>query len=346
MPTITNATLAAIAEQVDRRNGILQKFINEFTPTSWANVLADVRAGKAKQRYAVGDELITTYTLNGVSYEFPWVVLDNDRECEWEDGTKHPGLWLGAKYGTAEAVQFDAPEGIVATEETAAADVVYCGVSGTTYTILSLAVGATIPYGSYERVLKGSINNKDVYRYGYNRWRDCGQRQWLNSGAPVGEWWESTHFGDNAPTQLNDYPGFMAGFPSDFLAVVKPIKIKTALNTATDGGGSDVTIDTFFMQSLEEMYAEPQIADVEGPYFPWWKIATGLDAPTRGTGSNPNDARKIRKVNAPTGSAVYIRTRSCSRSNANSAWVCYSGGYFDSNVSYSTCSTLPACVIS
>ncbi len=71
MSTITNATLAAIAEQVDRRNGILQKFINEFTPTSWANVLADVRAGKAKQRYAIGDEQKGTYVYHGQDYDCP-----------------------------------------------------------------------------------------------------------------------------------------------------------------------------------------------------------------------------------------------------------------------------------
>ena len=346
MATMTNATLAAIAQQVDRRNSILQKFINEYTPTTWANVLADVRAGKAKQKYAVGDELVTTYLFNNVSYEFPWVVLDNDRECEWEDGTTHPGLWLGAKYATPEAVQFDAPEGIEATEETAAADTIYCGVSGTTFTILTLATGATIPYSSYDRVLKGSVNNNQVYRYGYNRWRDSGQRQWLNSAAGVGGWWTSTHFGDNAPSQLTDYPGFMAGLPSDFLAVVKPVKVKTALNTLIDGGGTDTTVDTFFLQSLEEMYAEPQVLDIEGPYFPYWKIATGLDEPTRGSSSNTNDARKIKKVNALSGSAVAVRTRSCNRTNASSAWGCVSSGYFDSGNASSGYAALPACVIS
>ena len=344
MATMTNATLAAIATQVDRRNGILQKFINEYTPTSWANVLADVRAGKAKQRYAVGDELIGSYTYNGVVFEFPWIVLDNDRECEWEDGTKHPGLWLGAKYATPEAVQFDAPEGETATEATAQEGVVYCGVNGTTFTILTLAAGDTIPHGSYQQVLKGSVNNNQVYQYGYNRWRDSGQRQWLNSAAAVGQWWASTHLGDNPPSQLNDYPGFLAGLEPEFLACVQPVKIKTALNTLTDGGGIDVTVDKFFLQSLEEMYAEPQTPDIEGPYFPWWKIATGLDEPTRGSSSNPNDARKIRRVNGT--SAVYIRTRSCYRSFASYAWNVTSGGYFDSYYAYYSYSALPGCVIS
>lgn len=347
MPTITNATLAAIAEQVDRRNGILQKFINEFTPTSWANVLADVRAGKAKQRYAVGDELIGSYVYNGQTYDCPWVVLDNDRECEWEDGTKHPGLWLGMKYCTPEDIQFDAKEGEEATEETAQAGVYYCGFNESTYTMLNLSAGDAIPYGSYTTVYKGAINNKDVYQYGYNRYRDSAIRQWLNSDGAVGEWWEPTHIGDAAPSQLGSRPGFIAGLPNDFLAVVQKVKYKASANTVTDGGAEDILCDKFFLQSLEEVYGSPQIPDVEGPYFPYWKIITGMSEPSNGSSTNTNPARKIPRLTSPTGSAAYVRLRSAYRGYAGYAWIVYSTGYLsDGSSAYNSYASLPACVIS
>lgn len=346
MAVITNQTLREIAIQVDRRNGILQKFINEFSPTSWLQVQADVRAGKAKQRYAIGDELIGTYVYNGQTFDCPWVVLDNDRECEWEDGTKHPGLWIGMKYCTPEDIQFDAKEGVEATEATAQDGVYYCGVDGSTYTMLNLAAGATIPYANYDSVLKGAINHKDVYQYGYNRWRDSGQRQWLNSAAGVGEWWESTHLGDTAPSQLGSRPGFMAGLGSDFLSAVTPVKIKTSCNTVTDGGATDTTVDRFFLQSLEEVYGSPQIPDIEGPYFPYWKIITGLDEPTNGSSSNTNPARKIPRLNSPTGSAAYVRLRSAYRGSAYYAWCVVSSGYLNGAYAHLSYAALPACVIS
>ena len=346
MALIKDSTLKQIEEQIGRKNATLLKFINNYTPTTWLEVQANVRAGLAKKKYAVGDELICEYNYNGAKYEFPWVVLDNDRECTWEDGSTHPGLWLGAKYCTIEDVQFDAPEHEEATEETAQDGLYYCGVNESTYTMLNLAAGATIPYGSYEHVYHGVINHKDAYQYGYNRWRDCGQRQWLNSDGGIGEWWTPTHVGDTAPNQLATLKGFMAGLDSDFLAVTQPVQIKTACNTVTDGGVTDITVDRFFLQSVEEVYGLPQIADVEGPYFPYWKQITGYDNPTNGSGSDTNEARKIRRINNPSGGAAYVRLRSCYRPYVSSAWICYAGGYLYSSYAGTAYAALPACVIS
>lgn len=347
MAAITNATLQEIAAQVDRRNSILQKFINEFTPTTWLGVQADVRAGKAKQRYAIGDELIGTYTYNNMTYECPWVVLDNDRECEWADGTKHPGLWIGMKYCTPEDMQFDAPEQEDATEETAQEGLYYCGRNGNTFTMLNLETGAAIPYGSYEHVYHGIINNRNVFLNGYNRWSHSGQRQWLNSdNTGIGEWWAPQHIGDSAPSQLSMIKGFKAGLSTDFLQVITPVKIKTACNTITDGGVIDTTVDTFFLQSVEEVFGTPQLLDTEGPYFPYWKIVTGLDEPTNGSGSATNEARKIRRVNDPTGNVVYVALRSSYRMSADHRRVIFPRGYIDYHYAYHDYASLPACVIS
>ena len=350
MGAITDATLQLIAEQVDRRNSILQKFILDHTPTTWLGVQADVRAGKAKQRYAIGDELIGTYVYNGTTYECPWVVLDNDRECEWEDGTKHPGLWIGMKYCTVEDVQFDAPENNIVDltqEPNALEGWYYWGLTGTTYTALNLATGAAIPT-TYDSVRKCSINNVDALKNGYNRWSHSGQRQWLNSAGGVGEWWTAQHPGDLAPSQLASIKGFMAGLESDFLSVVTPVKVKTSCNTVTDGGVTDTTVDKFFLQSVEEVYGAPQIPDIEGPYFPYWKQVTGLDEPTNGSSSSANNARKIPRISAPSGNAAHVRLRSANRGYANYAWIVHTGGYLNYYfyAAYNSCAALPACVIS
>lgn len=348
MAVITNTTLQAIADQVDRRNSILQKFINEYTPTTWLSVQANVRAGKAKTRYAIGDELVSTYTYQGTSYECPWVVLDNDRECEWSDGTKHAGLWLGMKYCTPEDVQFDAAENNevdLTTEPNALSGWYYWGLTGTTYTALNLAAGAAIPT-TYDSVRKCAFNDVNILKNGYNRWSHSAQRQWLNSAGGVGEWWTSQHDGDVAPSQLASISGFKAHLPNDFLSVVTPVKIKTSCNTVTDGGVTDTTVDTFFLQSLEEVYGAPQIEEVEGPYFPYWKQITGLSEPTNGSSSSTNDARKIKRVNAPTGSAASVRLRSAARSYASYAWSVFSSGYLNYGYAYGSYAALPACVIS
>lgn len=349
MSLIKNDTLDEIVEQIGRKNATLLKFINNYTPTSWLAVQAAVRAGKAKANFAVGDELICKYTYNGVAYDCPWVVLDNDRECEWEDGTKRPGLWLGMKYATPEDVQFDAAENNVVDltqEPNALEGWYYWGVNGTTYTALNLAAGDAIPT-TYESVRKCSINNVDVLRYGYNRWSHSAQRQWLNSDAGIGEWWEAQHPGDVAPSQLNSLKGFMAGLDSDFLSVVTPVKVKTSCNTVTDGGVTDTTVDTFFLQSLEEMYGSPQIVDIEGPYFPYWKQVTGLEQPTNGSSSNTNNARKIKRLNALSGSAVNVRCRSANRGGSNYEWACHSSGYlYNYGYAHGANAAQPACVIS
>lgn len=346
MAIIKDETLAEITEQIGRKNAVLQKFINAYDPTalSWLTVQANVRAGKGKAKYAIGDELIGSYTAsNGVTYECPWVVVDNDREVEWEDGTKHPGLFLQMKYATNEAVQFDAPEDTVVptSETTALADWYYWGVTGSNYTALNLSTGATIPHGSYDSIHKCGMNDVNVLRYGYNRWRDSGKRQWLNSAGGVGEWWESTHTGDIAPTQLGSIRGFMAGLDSEFLSVVTSIKIKTSCNTVTDGGVTDTTVDKFWLPSIEEMYGAPQVADIEGPYFPYWKQKTGLENPS-------NDAVSGRIITAIENhnSAQTCRLRSAHRGYSYGAWLVTTAGYLNYTYASTAYGCAPACVIS
>ena len=124
------------------------------------------------------------------------------------------------------------------------------------------------------------------------------------------------------------------------------MKYRVSSNTVTDGGATDTLCDKFFLQSLEEVYGSPQIPDVEGPYFPYWKIITGLDEPSNGSSSDTNNARKIKRVNSPTGSAAYVRLRSASRGYSYYAWHVGSSGCLHYNTALYSYAALPACVIS
>lgn len=316
----------------------------------WLEIRNNVRAGRAAQEYDIGDELLSSYSYNGTTYDCPWIVLDNDRECEWEDGTKHPGLWLTMKHCTAEALQFDADEGVEATEETAQEGVYYCGFDkNSTPEMINLSTGDPIPYSSYVRIKKGILSDSMAYGgyCGYNRWRDSAARQWLNSAGAIGEWWQSTHLGDNPPSQLSTMSGFMAHIPSDFLSVVTPVKIKTVCNTVTDGGAIDTTVDRFFLQSREEMYGTPPTSyeGVEGLYFPYWKIKTGLSSPTDLTVKS--DGRKVTSIDDPTGNAKIFAMRSALTSQVERVLYMTSKGAIDyMGSAASVRCLLPACVIS
>lgn len=346
MSLIKDETLVAVKNQIALRNDRLRDFAALYAETTWAQIQLDVKTLSAEAlatKYPVGTELICKYTLGDTEYDFPWVVLDNNRECVWEDGTTHPGLWLGAKYNTIEDIQFDAPEGIETDDTTAEEGYYYCGISGSTYTMLNLSAGDPVPLSSYTKVLKGVINNAGAYQYGYNRYRDSAQRQWINSAEAAGDWWESTHYGDNAPSQLATRAGFLAGLDSDFVAVITPAKVSVATNTVTDGGVTDVMYDKFFIQSIEEMYGSPQAAGVEGTYFPYWKTVTGLDSPS----NNANDGRKRSRIDTPTGAAVGSRLRSSFRRGVYGVWSCSASGQLGSGSSASgSYAALPACVIS
>ena len=347
MALITDTSLQAVQAALQERNAILDSIASMFVPTSfsWKRVQTDVRAGNATN-YPIGMELMSSYQYNGTSYEYPWVVMDNNRTCTWQDGTTHPGLWLMAKYSVAEGCQFDAPEGEETTDTTAQANCYYCGVSGTTYTMLNLSTGDPVPLSSYDKVLKGKYNAVNVYKDGYSRWRDSGVRQWLNSDAAAGQWWASTHVGDNPPEQLSGLPGYMSRLDSDFLAVVNPVKVQTATATADpEPGVTDITYDKFFLISLEEAYGVPLYSGVDGAYFPYWKIATNLSEPSNGTTSSYSEARTFQRVtDHSTTDAGHMR--SLTKGSLYNVWGSYSPGYLSSNVARHSRRNCPCCVVS
>ena len=190
------------------------------------------------------------------------------------------------------------------------------------------------------------INNMQRSAYGYNRYSHSAIRQWLNSAAAKEEWWEQKNPFDHRPDQLATYQGLMAGLPQDFLQIIKPVKITTALNTVSDSeiGTSEDVVDKFFLPSLEQEYIVPQVEGVEGSYWQYWKERLGLNSP-QAQGSGSANAAHIRYAYENHTSARTVRLRSASRGNAHYAWDVYaSGGAGSSGATYAS-RPAPACVI-
>lgn len=120
--------------------------------------------------------------------------------------------------------------------------------------------------------------NPDANRvqYGCNRWDWSAIRQWLNSAAAPGEWWTAQHEYDAAPAYAATLAGFMADLPADFLSVVVPARLTTALSNA-DGGGSVETVDRFWPPSRTEIFGALDGGIAEGVQMAKYIDATDAD---------------------------------------------------------------------
>ena len=202
------------------------------------------------------------------------------------------------------------------------------------------SLASNVKYGT------SGINNLQRAAYGYNRWSMSGVRQYLNSDLAANAWWAPQHPFDRPPQQLSTTRGFMAGLPNDFLNIVAPIRITTALNTVSDSdiGTTEVTTDKFWLPSLEEEYCAPQLANVEGPYFEYWKERLGLNAPQASGGANAN-ANHIRYLISNHTSAQHVRLRSAGRGSALSPWYVNAAGCVYSGYAAGAGALAPACAI-
>lgn len=200
---------------------------------------------------------------------------------------------------------------------------------------------------SSTKYAESGINNMQRAAYGYNRYAHSAIRQWLNSAAGKGAWWEQKNPFDHRPDQLATVQGFMAGLPQEFLEVIRPVKITTALNTISDSeiGASEDVADKFFLPSLEQEYIAPQASGVEGAYWEYWKERLGLNSPQiqGGNGANPAHIRYAYENHT---SAQGVRLRSASRGTAYYAWFVVTSGYaYYHGTATTAFRPAPACVI-
>ena len=149
--------------------------------------------------------------------------------------------------------------------------------------------------------------NPDADRklYGSNNWSESGIRQWLNSAADPGTWWQAKTAYDAPPNYASSDAGFMQGLDADFLASVGEVSKVTAKNTVTDGSGSDTTTERFFLLSLTEIYGGLNNAISEGAAYPYYSDSSALTA----AGTNP-DTNRIKYRNG-TPEYWWLRSPNC-----------------------------------
>lgn len=188
------------------------------------------------------------------------------------------------------------------------------------------------------------LNNMQRSVYGYNRWSQSALRQWLNSDKAAGTWWSSQNPFDRVPTEAATNRGFLAGFATDFLSIIKPIKVRTYLNTVSDSAitpNYEDTYDLFFPASLEQEFVNPQIAG-EGSYWEYWKQRVGHPNPTA---QYATEAERIRyAINAKTSTQI-CRLRSAGRGNASGSWGVFASGGVGGGSAATAFRCAPACVI-
>lgn len=231
-----------------------------------------------------------------------------------------PSTWKVYSYNSKTAV--DAIETVSVTE----------GSSGTSLGVLK--------FGG-----DGKLNCLQRTAYGYNRWSQSAMRQWLNSDKGVGEWWTPQNDYDRCPDQLTAKAGFLTGFDADFLEVLRPTKVVTALNIITDATSSnsvdplETTYDKIYLPALEQMSIEPQLAG-EGTTWDYWKRASSMTTKMKRYQTYPQ-IRTFAIENHT--SPQYVRLRSAIRGGSCNAWCVNSSGNVYTYYAIGAIRCAPAC---
>lgn len=193
----------------------------------------------------------------------------------------------------------------------------------------------------------GKLNSIQRVAYGYNRWSQSAIRQYLNSAAAAGQWWKPQNKWDRPPAELASHAGFLAGYSDDFIAAIKAVKVRTALNTVTDAaeGTYEDTYDKIFLPSLEQEFITPQASGIEGDAWEYWKKAVERSTPTPWYKTFAEGGHPITyAINAKT-SAQNVRLRSAHRGYAYITWYVYASGNVSDGNAASSGRFAPACVI-
>lgn len=177
----------------------------------------------------------------------------------------------------------------------------------------------------------GNLNSMQETGYGWNRWKTSAIRQYLNSSAPIGAWWKAQDEWDIAPEQLTTKAGFLSGCSEAFINAIKPVEVKTYVNTVYESSQQtedyDLTYDKVFLPSLEEMYINPQKSG-EGEVHEYWKRRSGRTQPFAQWNTYPELIHYAVENHT---SAQSVRLRSAYRDYALDTWRVASSGHVNAS---------------
>lgn len=149
------------------------------------------------------------------------------------------------------------------------------------------------------------LNHIQRARYGYNNWAESDLRMRLNSSAaPGGTWTRQSKF-SHKPSWADTESGFLRGVDPDFLSVLGEVTKVTALNTLTDGGGSETSTEKIFLLSRSEVYGNFENSVDEGAAYPYYKNYSDFAIKNDG-----NDTNRIKYQSNGTPYYWWLRTPS------------------------------------
>lgn len=189
-------------------------------------------------------------------------------------------------------------------------------------------------------VTNSDINHTHRIRYGSNKWSESDLRMRLNSTEPIGgNVWERKSKFSHKPSWATNESGFLHGVDADFLAVLGNVRKTTALNTITDGGGSETLDEKIFLLSRSEVFAGKENNVDEGSPYPYYKNYSDYTSENAG-----NDKNRI-KYNSG-GTSYYWWLRSPVTGHASSVrYVDPSGALNGVGASSSNGLALACCII-
>ena len=131
-----------------------------------------------------------------------------------------------------------------------------------------------------------STNMNHMHRaiFGSNNWKESNIRTWLNSDLGTMTFTPQTKY--DRPAGYSSGAGFMNGFGSDFLAVVKQNENACKTNTVFDLNGTTqayTTKDYFWLPSVNEVGFSTESGIAEGTKFDYYNGATNADRVKRDT---------------------------------------------------------------
>ena len=191
----------------------------------------------------------------------------------------------------------------------------------------------------------GILNWPECVPYGDNTWRDSDLRQWLNSNAEAGSWWEKKTRYNMQPATATTHAGFLHGYSNDFINQLRVVKVLQNTNTVKEKEGMVATYDKIFIASRTQMNCNT--AD-EGTIWAYYKaLAVGqenLDTSGRFKNGSTYEILKRYGLGATTTAYTYFQ-RSANRANGSNVYFCSNSGNLNYYYAGNTYCCVPACVI-
>lgn len=365
-------------EQMNKANQYL-KYIAAgvgvgYTPKSFVEIQQAVRAGRHKELFSIGDQLICIRNNVRIVWDIIGMDIDTPSDPQY---THSLTLLMHEPY---DFIQFNAPQAMYYAETElnagtynvtpkngwsggmgngktyqftltkpvpAGGQIVWVGAWDkdplnykiNTYSdpTSTAAIETVTPTEGGEGTALVIINHPHRMCYGSNNYKESAIRQLINSDKEAGAVWVPQTKYDRPPSWYTSKAGFINGLDADFLSVIGKTKKKTVRCRLIDTGVDEVN-DKFFLLSRSEIYTGSEYSDIdEGTPYPYFANYSEYTSPNAG-----DDKNRIKYKN---GTPQWWWGRTPYSGNASYVRYVYISGQLDSGAASSTGGGVLACNI-